>query len=244
MTYLSGGFDRIHLASVDSTNAEGFRRHQDGAGPLWILADEQTAGKGRRNRIWHGHRGNFYATLVQNLDETPQRLGLRSFVASLALYDALVALTGEPAIFALKWPNDVLLNNGKLSGILLESSGGRLAIGIGVNLAGAPPPEQVAPGAFRPVSLLQETGIRILPEIFLDNLIPSMAQWESTLSCEGFPPVRDAFMRRAAHRGEVIRARTGEGQHEGVFEGIDDRGNLLLATAQGQLTIPAADVFF
>ena len=93
---------RLQLQTVDSTNAEGFRRAPGLAGPLWILAGSQTAGRGRRARPWSSPPGNFHATLVQHLPgEAPARLGLRSFVASLALHDAFAALTGLPAAFAL-----------------------------------------------------------------------------------------------------------------------------------------------
>ena len=118
---------------------EAARRLPDLRGPTWILALRQTAGRGRRGRAWTDPAGNFAATLVMRLDEPPARLALRSFVAALALHDALAAATGLPQGFALKWPNDVLLNGGKLSGILLESPGaGVLALGIGVNLRHAP----------------------------------------------------------------------------------------------------------
>lgn len=235
---------RVHLSRVDSTNAEAFRRAPSLTGPLWILADEQTAGRGRRARPWTSPPGNFYGTLVQRLPDPPARLGLRSFVTALALMDAFVAVTGLPQGFALKWPNDVLLNGGKISGILLEASGDTLVIGIGVNLIGAPPVEAVEPGAVPPVSLLAETGLRISPEVFLDALAPAMAEWEHRLRTEGFRPLRDAFLARAARLGGVIRARTGTETREGVFQTIDDEGNLILRMTSGPVAIPAADVFF
>ena len=243
------GAGRIVLPEIDSTNAEGFRRAATLPGPAWILAGVQTAGRGRRARPWSSPPGNFHGTLVLKPSEPPETVALRSFAAALALRDAFVDLTGLPQGFALKWPNDVLCNGGKIAGILLESQGLNtpdpvLCIGIGVNLIAAPDPSQVEPGAVPPVSLLQETGLRITPEAFLEALAPALAAWESTFRRDGFAPLREKWLTHAARLGEPIRARTGTDSREGVFEGIDAAGNLILRMAQGPVAIPAAEVFF
>lgn len=240
---------RHALATVDSTNAEATRLAPGLTGPAWVLAGAQTAGRGRRGRPWQSPRGNFYASLVMQPEGPPEQAALRSFVAALSLFDACVAVTGLPRVFALKWPNDVLLNGGKLAGILLESAGqGRrinhLVIGIGVNLIGAPPPEAVEPGAVPPVNLLGETGLRITPESFLNHLAPAFAAWERRLTTEGFAPLREVWLSRAARLGERIRARTGTTTREGIFETIDTSGALVLGMDGTRVAIPAADVFF
>lgn len=238
------------LAEVDSTNAHGLRLAPGLTGPAWFLAYEQTAGKGRRARAWASPRGNFHATLVLQPAEPAAEVALRSFAAALALREALVALTGLPGAFTLKWPNDVLLNGGKVAGILLESQGsaqGRiahLAIGIGVNLIAAPDPALIEPGATRPVTLLQETGLRVTPEQLLAQLAPAYAAWEARFAAEGFAPLRAAWLSHAARLGEPITARTGTQTREGRFETIDSSGALILATPQGRQAIPAAEVFF
>ncbi|HEX9857902.1 MAG TPA: biotin--[acetyl-CoA-carboxylase] ligase, partial [Paracoccaceae bacterium] len=117
------GVGRHILGTVDSTNAFAARLAPGLTGPAWVLAGEQTAGRGRRGRAWSSPRGNFHASLVMQPTEPPEVVALRSFAAALALRDTCVALTGLPQAFALKWPNDVLLNGGKLAGILLESAG-------------------------------------------------------------------------------------------------------------------------
>jgi len=235
---------RLLLETVDSTNAEGFRRAPEVPGSLWILAREQTAGRGRRARPWASPPGNFHGTLVLRHGDPPARAALRSFAAALALRQAFVALTGLPQAFALKWPNDVLLNGGKAAGILLESSGQVLCIGIGVNLIAAPPAEAVEPGALPPVSLLAETGLRVTPEQFLNALAPAFAGWEARLRAEGFGPLRAEWLAHAARLGQRVRARTGTETREGLFETIDQDGNLILRMASGPVAIPAADVFF
>jgi len=143
MTVWPENYGRRVLIEVDSTLSEAARIAPGLRGPEWILAHHQTAGRGRRGRVWANPVGNFSATLVLPQPGTPDRAALRSFVAALALYDTCVAVSGRSDGFALKWPNDVLLNGGKLAGILLESAGAGtamsyLAIGIGVNLVAAP----------------------------------------------------------------------------------------------------------
>lgn len=244
-----GWAGRITLPETDSTNAEGFRRATTLARPTWILAGLQTAGRGRRARPWTSPHGNFHATLVLKPSEPPETVALRSFAAALALRDALAQVTGLPQSFALKWPNDVLCNGGKLAGILLESQGlntpaATLCIGIGVNLIAAPDTSQIEAGAMPPVSLLSETGIRMTPEAFLDALAPAYARWETAFTTEGFAPLRAAWLSHAARLGEAIRARTGTETREGTFQTIDAQGNLILHTPAGTLAIPAAEVFF
>ncbi|MFN6976931.1 MAG: biotin--[acetyl-CoA-carboxylase] ligase [Gemmobacter sp.] len=243
------GVGRVLLPEVDSTNAEAARRAAEGAGPTWILAGFQTDGRGRRGRAWVSPRGNFHATLLDRPTGPPDRVALLSFAAALALREALATLTGSGAALTLKWPNDVLLNGGKVAGILLESSGagGRiehLCIGIGVNLIAAPDAGDLEPGALRPVSLLAETGLRIEPARLLDHLAPAFAYWSGRLAAGGLAPLRAAWLDHAARLGETVRARTGTETVSGTFETLDDAGALILRTAQGWRAIPAADVFF
>ncbi|MFC3179970.1 biotin--[acetyl-CoA-carboxylase] ligase [Cypionkella sinensis] len=242
------GVARHVLQTVDSTNAYALRMAPETPGPAWFLGLEQSAGRGRRARPWASPRGNFYGTLLLHPTEPPEVIALRSFAASLALRDAFVSLTGLPGAFSLKWPNDVLLNGGKVAGILLESSaragGFDLAIGIGVNLIGAPDVSAVEPGAVLPVSLLGETGLRVTPEAFLDALAPAYVAWEAAFVNHGFAALRAEWLTHAARLGEVIRARTGTQTREGTFETIDPAGNLILRMSSGPVAIPAAEVFF
>lgn len=212
--------------------------------PQWILTLDQTAGHGRRGRVWTMPKGNFAATLLMFPDEPPQQIALRSFVAALALFDAVVTVTGRADALALKWPNDVLLNGGKFAGILLERGATHLSIGIGANLAAAPEASAVEASPFPPVSLIDETGARVTPEEFLNALAPAYARWEMQFMTYGFGPIRTAWLARAAKLGEPIRARTTLDEHHGTFETIDESGNLVLRQSNGALSIPAAEVFF
>jgi BirA family biotin operon repressor/biotin-[acetyl-CoA-carboxylase] ligase len=237
------GVRRDVLSETDSTNAEALRRAAAGdAGPVWILARRQSAARGRRGRAWSAPEGNFGATLLMRPDGNP---ALRSFVAALGLHDALVAATGRAGLFALKWPNDVLLSGRKLAGILLETGpAGTLAIGVGVNLASAPERAHLEPGAVAPASLAGATGIRVAPEDFLDLLAPAVAAWEARLVAEGFEPLRAAWLARATRIGQEITARLPGREISGRFETVDPTGALVLATADGRVALPAGEIFF
>ena len=242
-------YDKRVLTEVDSTNAEAGRIAAEISMPTWILGMKQTSGRGRRGRSWEMPEGNFAATLVMRPLETPDQVALRSFVAALALYDALEAATGRSDLLSLKWPNDVLLRGGKVAGILLESTGaragiGHIAIGIGVNLAAVPDAALLEPQAVAPVSVYGETSVPIAPEAFLTLLAQSYARHEQSFVTYGFAPVRELWLTRAARLGEVIMARTMRDEFTGTFSTVDPTGNLVLETAQGQRVIPAADVFF
>lgn len=243
------GVDRLILPATDSTMAEGARRAPDMVAPTWICALAQSAGRGRRGRVWSMPEGNFAASLVMRPAGPPAQAALRSFVAALALRDALVAVTGRAELLTLKWPNDVLLNGGKIAGILLESSGqgghvDALVIGIGVNLAATPDAALFEAGALAPVSLLGETGIIITPEDFLTHLAQHFARWEAQFTTYGFGPIRTAWLQHAARIGQSMTARKMRDEITGIFVEIDMDGQLVLETPKGRQQIAAADIFF
>ncbi|MBD3663548.1 biotin--[acetyl-CoA-carboxylase] ligase [Sulfitobacter sp. TSTF-M16] len=238
------GYGRFVFDSLDSTLSEAARMLPTLQGPAWILAHEQTAARGRRGRDWSTPRGNFAATLVMRRVEVPGVAALRSFVASLALYRSFGAMTGQPDAFALKWPNDVLLQGGKVAGILLESVGDHLTIGIGVNLRHAPGAHEVEAGAVTPVSVAGVLGLELEAAPFLDVLAAEYAVLESQFQTHGFAPIRRAWLAHAARLGEVITARSMRDETRGIFEDVDLQGSLVLATPKGRVKITAADVFF
>lgn len=243
------GVGRVILDSIDSTNAEALRRAPGLSRPEWILARRQEAGRGRRGRGWESRAGNFYASLALPDGGVPAEAARLSFVAALALHEVLAGLVGPLADVAIKWPNDVLLNGGKVAGILLESAGAgadlqAVAVGIGVNLAEAPDPGRIEARAIAPVSVRGESGHSVSPEEFLDLLAPAFARWQAQLDTYGFAPIRSAWLARAAKLGEPIVARTGTAESHGIFEGIDEQGALILRGAAGRQILPAADVFF
>lgn len=239
------GYGRIVLEETDSTNAHGARMAGGLGQPTWIMAHRQTAARGRRGKSWAMAPGNFAATLVMRPGGVPVWAALRSFLAANALYETL-ALHVDRTRLVHKWPNDVLLDGGKVAGILLESAGkgGQvdwLAIGIGVNLTSAP---VLGDAAFPPVSLAGKGGETVRPGVFLDELAGFYATEESILERLGFDQIRDRWLRNAAKLGEEITARTSTAEITGIFDSIDASGQLVLITATGRRKIPAADVYF
>ncbi|MGB1235691.1 MAG: biotin--[acetyl-CoA-carboxylase] ligase [Planktomarina sp.] len=229
--------------SVTPSTMDTARTYQ-GPTPHWIVALSQTNARGRRGRSWLSAEGAFAATLVLTPNCSPQEAACRSFVAACALRDALSQIT--TAQLSQKWPNDVLLNGGKVAGILLEAQGdgtlvNRLSIGIGVNLGHGP--TDVRDAAFAPVGVA-DTGTTIPPEDFLPILAHSFQEFEFQMHTQGFAPIKTEWTNHAARIGETITAKTTNATQTGTFQGIDDSGNLLLLTKSGQAVIPAADVYF
>tara|TARA_B100000795_G_scaffold6291_1_gene4654 strand:+ start:805 stop:1548 length:744 start_codon:yes stop_codon:yes gene_type:complete len=214
--------------------------------PHWIMARSQTQARGRQRRSWLSAQGAFAASLVIQPNCPPSMAAQRSFVAACALRRALATYV-DPNLLTQKWPNDVLLQGGKVAGILLESSGSglnveRLTIGIGVNLGHAP--KDVPNASFAPVSLADVTGQTVPVETFLEVLAADFAAVEFKLVKQGFADIRAEWTAHAARLGQVITARTSRETHTGIFEGLDPDGNLLLLTPSGKRVIPAADVYF
>lgn len=243
------GVGREVFQTLDSTNAEAIRRAAGGErGPTWYLTLEQTQSRARRGRSWDSGEGNFSASLLMRPDGGAEKAALRSFIAALALRDALVEVCGREDIFSLKWPNDVLLNNRKLAGILLESGvdayGPYLCVGIGVNLTSEPDAAFIEKGAHTPISLRSVIGSKIGPEDFLNSLATAFARWETRFQQYGFAPIRTEWLNHATRLGEVITAKMMDRTEVGTFETVDETGAIVLKTSKGLLHLPAAEIFF
>ena len=233
------GYCRQVYAELDSTNEEARRLAQAGeVGPVWIMAERQTAGRGRRGRAWHVPQGNLAATLLLKPKVSQAVTGQLSFAAALAVADMAAHFAPQAGI-AVKWPNDVLADGKKLAGILLEGGDGWLAIGIGVNLAGHPE------GTEFPATSLAQLGVAVpSPQEALTVLAARFAHWYDLWMHSGFESLRAAWLARAFGVGAPIRARLPHETHEGVFEGIDADGALLLNEGGQVRAIAAAEVFF
>lgn len=239
------GVGVLKLDEIDSTNTEARRRFVAGErGPLWIMAARQTGGKGRQGRVWNSETGNLYATLLFQPKTPASTASLFSFVACLAVAELFESHGAKAQV---KWPNDALIDNKKCAGVLLEGSGQGavldwLAIGIGVNLAHHPEPDPAA--IHPPTSLLNETGRRVSTDDALTHLAASVAHWGDVLQRDGFAPLREAWISRAAKLGQRIEARMAKESVTGVFEDVDATGALVLRTPTGARKLHAADIYF
>jgi BirA family biotin operon repressor/biotin-[acetyl-CoA-carboxylase] ligase len=227
----------LHLTVVDSTNAEAMRcaaRGEDTG--LWIVADGQTQGRGRSGRSWRSPPGNLHASLLLELGCATSTAQQLSLVAGVAAIDAITDVLGAPLAgrrLRLKWPNDILLDNAKLGGILIESTtiGTRRVgvVGIGINIAGTPP------GLGRAATHLGALGPPPDRDTVLRSLMETMQHWLAAWrEGAGFDTVRLAWLERAGLPGEPISVNTGTGPISGAFLGLDASGALLLRDAGGR----------
>lgn len=251
LTEVSGTWpDHVALyrfASIDSTNAEAARRAKTAPGPFWCIAEHQTAGRGRRGRAWRQGGQNFTASFCTCPDLSAAQLAQYSFVAALALFETLAQIGVPSDTLALKWPNDVLADGKKISGILLETvptdRGLGIIVGIGVNIAAPPPQPDLEAGAM-PAAAIADFGVEITADGVLSALAPIFSQWEAQFLRTGFAPIRAAWIARAMGIGSRITARLPNAEHVGVFEDVDENGALILGAAKGRLVLSAADVYF
>jgi BirA family biotin operon repressor/biotin-[acetyl-CoA-carboxylase] ligase len=237
----AAGVRIVAYDTIGSTNTEALRLARGGErGPLWITAKSQTAGRGRHGRIWVSEPGNLCASILLTKPAMPERFAELSFVAALALHDAMRGrLPGLANRMALKWPNDILLDGNKVAGILVEAEGVSVVIGMGVNCVHHPA------GTEHPATDLAAAGVRATPESLFAPLsaaiVARLAQWNRG---SGFAAIRADWLARAAGLGKFIRVNAGSGQVSGNFETIDSSGRLVVRRADGTIqSVAAGDVF-
>jgi BirA family biotin operon repressor/biotin-[acetyl-CoA-carboxylase] ligase len=233
----AAGARLVSFEAIDSTNAEALRLARAGEpGPLWLTARSQSAGRGRRGRTWVSEPGNLYASLLLTDPSPPDRAAELSFVAALALHDAIAGgIPGLATRLMLKWPNDLLIDRNKCAGILIEGEGSAVVIGIGVNCVHHPA------ATSHPATDLAAAGVRASPETLLAPLSRAMvvrlAQWNRGT---GFASIRADWLARAAGLGKPIRVTLADGELAGQFETIDQTGRLVLRLANGTMQAVAA----
>ncbi len=248
MATLPQGFRRLAFDSLPSTSSEALAAARRGEpGGLWITAAEQSDGRGRRERPWTTERGNLAASLMLIDAAPPEVAATISFVAAVALHQAVVDVAG-PAVaerLALKWPNDLLLDGHKIAGILVEGerlTDGRLAVvvGIGVNCESHPDLEgdtPLADFASRGVAVEREALFHALAA----RLAAEIALWDRGA---GFAATRAAWLARSTGLGGPIRVRLDRRTIDGHFENLDDTGRLIVTRADGaREAFSAGDVF-
>ncbi|MFS8045004.1 biotin--[acetyl-CoA-carboxylase] ligase [Rhizobium sp. BR 314] len=234
------------LSETSSTNSVCLERARSGdIGNLWVTAERQTGGRGRRGRPWVSEPGNLYASLLL-IDPAPMdRLGSLPLAVAVAVHQSVrsvLPLAASPA--EIKWPNDILIGRKKTCGILIEGEAladGRyaLVIGIGINVTTTPD------NPMYPVTSLRQQGSMVSAEELFAHLYAAMAEMLAVWNKgEGVREVTARWREAACGIGEKITVNLPDRSILGQFVGIDDNGLLMLKTEDGRIMpIAAGDVF-
>jgi BirA family biotin operon repressor/biotin-[acetyl-CoA-carboxylase] ligase len=244
------GIDRFRheaLGDVGSTNTVCMEMARAGdPGNVWVTARRQLGGRGRRGRVWISEEGNLYASLLL-IDPAPiSAMGSLPIAVALSLYRAIVSeMPWAADRVAIKWPNDILVDDMKVSGILVEAENlgdGRQAvvIGCGVNIAHRPD------NPLYPTITLTEAGVTTSPESLFARLMQELAEvltvWDEG---RGIAAVVDGWKRHVKGIGGAITVNLPDRSISGVFSGIESDGRLQLRLPTGEIMpIASGDVFF
>ena len=227
----------IHLKHVGSTNDEVIRLAQSGeALPFWVVADEQTNGRGRRGRQWQGLEGNLFASGIYEFNQDPAVIATLSFVVSYSLFETLSEFIDKNRI-SLKWPNDILVDCKKISGILLESQikGGivQLVIGVGLNVMHAPIINEYGTIAIKDCL---ENHIPSLDKMkILDNFLQKFAMNLSHWEQFGSGPVIEEWKKFAFKINKNIEIVQGNAIINGKMIDISPCGEIILRNDGGEV---------
>ncbi len=208
-----------------------------------IQALKQSSGRGRHGRVWESPEGNLYVSILLRPHAQLQQVTFYSFATAMAVYDAILSIKPDANI-QLKWPNDVLIDGKKASGILLEAAPVNedgtvdwVVIGVGINVSCCPD------NAMYPTTSLHKEGIDVDVDQILEAFLKSFDQWHMTLRFDGFRPIRRAWL-AYAKLGEMS-VRLPDKTIEGEFAGMDEQGGLILRLSDGsERVIVCGDVFY
>jgi BirA family transcriptional regulator, biotin operon repressor / biotin---[acetyl-CoA-carboxylase] ligase len=238
MTVLVAAPALVRLGRVDSTQAVAFALAADGAADRTVVvAQAQTAGRGRRGRLWIDEPGaSLLTSIILRPRLTPARLPTLSLAAGVAVAEALERVTGRMP--RLKWPNDVLVDGRKLAGILLESRIGPsplVVLGIGVNLAQRVFPPDLAE---RATSVRLATGRRVDADTLLTALLESLDAWRTRLETEGWVPIRERWCALT----ETLGRRVSIDDVQGIAVDVDEDGALIVVEGDVRRRVVAGEV--
>lgn len=233
-------FQIYHHPSLPSTNSfalEQIKNHQINHNHV-IIADAQTGGKGRMGRNWVSPMGNLYFSLVLKSPKTIAQNGEISFIASVAVKDSLreFDVSGSSEI-KLKWPNDILLNGKKVSGILLESDGEFIVVGVGININSNPD------NTSYPATNLENEGFARIDKMellnkFLNHFENLYQEWLSF----GFLPIRNLWIKDAFNLNKQINVNLPNQSLTGIFKDLDKNGNLVLNADGQEILISSGEI--
>jgi birA, biotin-[acetyl-CoA-carboxylase] ligase region len=248
----------VSLDTTESTNTVAKQYAADGCNNFTlVIAREQTGGRGRYDRKWISPRGNMYWSVVLRPEQTWPLLETISFFTAVAVGHTIDRFVRDESRIRFKWPNDVLLDERKVSGILIESTGTIrrnknsveraeiedncqwLVVGVGINVMHFPE------NALYPATSLKETlGLDVPVEevtaAFSEDFLTLLGVWIE----KGFSPIRKLFLARMKGLGEQIRVRLADREFTGTMLELDTDGRLVLDQGSTRQLISAGDVFF
>lgn len=229
------------VAEIPSTNGALLARLAGGEAVVeghWLVADRQSAGRGRAGRVWFDGFGNFMGSTVVRLRSAGPLAQTLALITGVAVHEALLDCAPGLQGLALKWPNDLLVGEAKLAGILLERQGDAVVVGVGVNLAQAPQVE-----GRRTVSL-RGLGFDVLRDDFAAALGAHFADAVTRWHRGEWPLLRERWLARAMPVGTLFSVKDRDhGEIMGAFGGIDEDGVALLRLADGAVrAIHAGDM--
>lgn len=228
-----------HHGTLSSTNdrAAAWLR-EGGAHGLLVTADSQTAGRGRNGRVWSSPPGhNLYVSLGLRVASARRDLSAVGLAVGLALYEGLGPVPG----LGLKWPNDLLIGDRKLAGILCESRWGtdvELVVGFGLNVRR----EGIDPGLADVAVALDDVGVEEGRVVVLARLLEALQARLDGFLIVGFDAMRDAYEQANLQIGTRVRVTSGAEVFEGTALGIEESGALRVQTDAGLRVVHAADV--
>ena len=224
-------FNIINLDSVETLMDEIKKYPLD----TFLTAKEQTKGRGKDNRVWTSKRSNnlYFAFNI----EVDKYINYYSFISSLCVLKAIKDVFKDNIKLNLKWPNDVLLNEKKFCGMLLEKNDNILVVGIGINIDSFPDNTN-----FKATSLLNE-GFELDKNIFVNNFIKNFEVLQNNINTFGFNVIKNEWLSFAYKIKEEIKVKIDDIEYIGIFNTIDEDGALILKTKKEEKKFYSADVF-
>ncbi len=231
------GYCLYHYEELSSTNLEAIKMAEKGAldGTV-ILANKQISGKGRHGRNWVSPDGNLYASIIIRDKTDLNQLTQFTFITAIAVGNTLLSLSTDLDL-KYKWPNDVLINNQKVAGILLEtrSNAEWLVIGVGINILSSP---EYA------TSLHQVCNLGISNLTLLEKLISNFDKVRQKWLLEGFLPIRKMWLERAYMLGNQISVSIGNDLYSGIFSDISPEGKIVICSNNNLISLESGEVFY
>ncbi len=239
------GREIVSFDTIDSSNNEAKRRAEDGAGHgLVVLAQEQTAGRGRRGRVWASVKGEgIFLSLLLKPDIRPENASMLTLVMGMAVRDALEKVAGIDA--RIKWPNDIVCEGKKVCGILTEMSAqvdyiNHIVIGVGVNIHNGQFPEEMQQIA---TSVFLLTGKHVARAAVAAEILAGFElYYDRYMKTQDLRDLSEIYNRHLINCGRHVRVTDLKEDYTGIARGINERGELIIETENGLRLAAAGEV--